>query len=415
MPRGDGGSLVVEALVGIALLGVLAAGAQDLHAAATGSRLRSLERLVATWEARAEVEGMPHAWSGSASELSTVGAPARLVVTGPVEVSVFRHEETIDRGGASDPCAPPPSRASELALSVTGRRVVDDLPVATLMSRSRMTGLGGAVFVDTQQPTSSLVLSVVDHVGAAVPGASVTLTSVVSGSESLSSDLVTGPSGCSVAVGLRAGPHRVTVVLDGHVDRFHRPLGAMGPVAAIPGVPVRLAVVADRAAALSVTIAAEDGARLPDLVQGGLLTWAVAGDGVVPPSPSGATLDVHPGRVDVVVGVCADPRAMGTFSTFDLDAGAQLEAAVVLPSVTLGPFEAPPGGIRLLARRDTDCPGPGGIRPVLGWDLAVAPDATSIAPIISLPHGPWLVHVESMSGLHLAGPWPIVVGPSGDA
>jgi type II secretory pathway pseudopilin PulG len=400
------GSFIVEALVAIALLGVLGAAAEELHRAARDSRIRSLERLVATWEARSDLEQVESSMQDYPGGDGEVGPAVRAVSAGPVQLEIVRVDRASSDRDEPEGCRLTRTRWDGRAVSLAGRRVDGATTVADLQSQGRLRGLGSMSLAEPEGAQGSVVVLLTDTTGAVLQDVALAVTARALGDDATTVELVSDHLGCASFRALPAGLHDVTIVSDGYVDHLHRSLqGTIRTVSSIPDDITVVDVIADRAAILTIVVEATEGARLPDAITDGLLTWAVAGDGSLPATLSGLSLDVHPGRLDVVVGVCADPRAGGTWATVRPRPGELLDVVVRLPAVGLAAIDVPPEGVRVLAQRDTDCPRSGGVRPVLRWDVLPGTEgSTVLAPVIALPNGPWSVRIETMSGQILMGP-----------
>jgi hypothetical protein len=409
-PVDSSGSLVVEALVGIALLGTIAASAQLVQVAAHDARARSLERMVATWEMRSELEQWGPVRGQGSEELTGDGSLHRSVAFGPVVIAVERTSTLVGDLWLSDECSEPVAEHTARAIRMSVQADREGGPAASMVSLRRIRGLGGTGVGEGQQGAAVLLIEILDS--SQQPWADAWVTTASQGDDAGPSSLVdrTGSTGCVVHRQMPAGPQDVLVDLPEHLDRLHRPLEQARGVPLAPGAVTRLRIVSEPAATLAVRAVAEGGAVLPDLVEGGDLGWTVAADGVLPFAPLSSALRLHPGHHDVVVSVCARATSIGAWSSVVLEPATQVEHDVVLPSVTLPEIVVPSEGVRITAQRDTDCPGSAGVRPVLVWNIASgSPESDLHAPVIALPDGPWVVHIRTSGGTNLLGPLRIEV------
>jgi hypothetical protein len=408
------GSLVVEALVGIALLSAIGASSHLLHLAAHDARTRSLERMVATWVMRSEVEREAAAQLAPPDDAGDEIAPPTLLRFGQIEVLAAPVEVTVSDAWTPAACTQPASDEFRRSMGAIVRRASGEGLVASLLSVRRMRGLGGTAVEEQQRPSGVLIVRLIDSSGRPVVDAAVTSTSGSGPTGVTESTSETGVEGCIVRSGLPGGVMDVTLGLDDHLDHLHRPVSERRTVSVAPGAVTLLLLHSDRAATLSVGFVAAGSARLPDAVLGGALLWLVAGDGVLPGATGGSVQRVHPGDHDVLVGVCGAARSVGSWSKVRLEPAGHVDLVVELPALLLPEVVVPSGGARVVAQRDTDCPGSGGVRPVLTWDLPSGPASNvPVAPEISLPHGPWVVRVESNDGIRLLGPLRVDVGIDG--
>jgi len=409
------GSMIVEALVAITLLGVVGAASQSLFSAAQDARHRSLERMLAGWELRSRLEAGPGAASaGLGSDASAIAS--WVVLAGPVGIEVERRPMELPPSSPRSGCwQPPPISAG--AVRLLAQRPVDGHHVASI---ERAHGLRDAGATDPRSGPhvlSTLSVLVVDADGHPVVGAPVTVITNQDGADGANSAISqasTDHEGCATQEGFGGGSQDLAIHLDGHLDRLHRPVGEPRSVSFVPGIAVRHRVVAGAGASLTVTTVASSGSMLPDHVDDGVLAWALAGDGVAGAVSDSTALLVHPGRHDVVIGVCQGTLGIGTWATATLEAGSDHALVVTLPSIVLPAIAVPPEGVSVLARRDTDCPGTNGTRPRLRWDITSASATTvTLSPEIALPHGPWLIEVRSPGGAVLAGPERVQVTGNG--
>ncbi len=393
--RDSSGSLIVEALVAITLLGLVGAAAHSLHHVAQDARMRSLERMIATWEMRSRLE----------ADLGA--APSWVALAGPVEVVLDGRELDRETTWRPDGCTSLALHPTT-TLGLSAQRPRDGAPIGSINRPHGLRDVGRTSVRTSPETPSSLLVQVVDATGAPAAEAAMVITRQTTGPLTPGPGVVlasTGADGCAAPEGLMGGLHDLVLDLEDHLDRLHRSAREARVVTLLPGIPLRHLVVADRAASLAVAIEGGDGSRLPDRVVDGALDWFVVGDGVAPTTGVTEARRVHPGRQDIVVTVCQAALGIGTSATLTLDAGAHHDVAIRLPSVLLPSITVPAAGARVLARRDTDCPGTSGIRPILEWDLSAgAVDAAPITPDIALPHGPWLIRVETSAGTLLYGP-----------
>jgi hypothetical protein len=409
------GSMIVEALVAITLLGLVGAASQSLFSSAQEARHRSLERMVASWELRSRLEVIPGAPSvGLESDPSAMAS--WVVLAGSIGIEVERRPVELLPSSPSSGCRLRPSAAA-VAVRLLAQRPVDGQHVASIQRAQWLRDAGTTELRSGPHVLPTLSVLVVDADGLPVVGAPVTVLPNHDGADAANSAVrraSTDHEGCATPEGFGGGSHVLAIDLNGYVDRLHRPVGEGRSVSFVPGIAARHRVVAGAGASLTVTTAASSGSMLPDHVDDGVLAWALAGDGVAVAVGDSAALLVHPGRHDVVVGVCEGSLGIGTWATATLEAGADHTLVVTLPSIVLPAIAVPPEGVSVLARRDTDCPGSGGTRPRLRWDITSGSATTiTMAPEISLPHGPWLIEVRSAGGAVLAGPQRLQVTDSG--
>jgi type II secretory pathway pseudopilin PulG len=424
-PCDESGALVIEALVAIALLGVIAGSAQVLHSTAVDARLRSVDRVVALWEARSSLELL----QAARIPITSTGQEAWSAALGPsslmFDMGVVALDVPSDPSAPSGRCLGPDQDRTGASVHAVSTRDLDGPAVASMRAVLTPGGRGSDAVDSTPRSDARLVVRLVGSDGAAGSEGSVgagmevlvlpTSASAAGGQAppvAVHADL----DGCAIVDELLVGNHHVRVLLEDGLDRLHRPLDLVEEhVATLHR--TELVVRADRAATLTTTIVATGGARLPDAPAPGAdgLSWTVAGDGVSQPALSGELRRLHPGQVAIVVGVCRSPLEHATWVVHDLAVGLEQEIAVSLPSVELPPITVPPGGAHIVAQRDADCPGAGGVRPELRWtednDTAVA---STREPHLALPNGRWQVRIESSAGVLLAGPITLEVSTSGE-
>jgi hypothetical protein len=156
---------------------------------------------------------------------------------------------------------------------------------------------------------------------------------------------------------------------------------------------------------VELTIDIEDAAaRLPDVVRFGELTWMIRGDDDRSTVQLGSTRLVHPGPMTVVVSPCANPDAFGSTSDLSLDAGGAQRVVVPLAKVSLQGLIGREDDA-IYALRATDCFDGSGVRPALRWEGGLHEGMR-----IALPHGEWEARVETLSGVRISAPVHIAAG-----
>jgi len=363
------GSLLVEALIGIALLGAAIATAAQLlvGVAEAGTRAAGLVDAVRIGE--------------RAIELGVIGSllPEELASEGSVAV------EVMERGGDG------------------GLGCAEDLAddVGEVVVRARYAGRVVSRQVD--------LVAVHRSLAAAEDGGQVRLR--------LTSDVVPAGTGTSVRIGTATGTVEqvdgtACAVLDGVAHGTYDVI-MEGAVALVDPThvpvdmrPQRITVTDSRterdldvapAGLLRIDIGT-DGARQPDVVASGGLRWFVRGDDMRTATALGGARAVHPGPVTAVVSACLDPEAFASSATFQVVGDAELVGTVPLATVT---FEGVAGrtDASVLAIRTTGCADGSGLRPSLRWDGGLA-DGMRVA----LPHGEWEARLQTASGSPLTFP-----------
>lgn len=141
-----------------------------------------------------------------------------------------------------------------------------------------------------------------------------------------------------------------------------------------------------------------DGARTPDTVRSGALRWFVRGDERRIGLDIGATRTVPPGPTTVVVSACGNPDAIASSVSIVTLAGEDRVAHVPLPTVTLNGVGSWPGQA-LYALRVGACADASGLQPSMRWEGGLF-DGMRIA----LPHGEWQLRVETLAGDRITAP-----------
>lgn len=379
-PRGDevvraaedtDGSVLLEVVVGIALLATLGASAAGFHAAALGADARAQARLAATLDVRELLE-MRAGFDHVVEAPSHAGESARGLT---VQTTLIDVDDV--RCGRPRPLIGLQASAAEPAVVLSG------LPAP----RSR-----------TSLPIGSTVTGGVVPVGP--PGA---LTTTVDGLMLSSGDAtayaVALAGGCATLSPLSPGRHVLQVADDDAtlIDTTHRP-ALQAPLSLhVLDVPLRRGWDVVAAAELSVTVDLA-GARAPDGVSSGALRWGVRGDDLRDLRDLGGRRAVRPGTVVAVVTACMDPEAPASIAAVELAGASSTDIAVPLATITVLGVASWPGDTLLLART-TACADGTGLRPTLRWDGGLH-DGMRIA----LPHGEWEGRVQTAAGARITAP-----------
>jgi len=141
-----------------------------------------------------------------------------------------------------------------------------------------------------------------------------------------------------------------------------------------------------------------DGARTPDTVRSGALRWFVRGDERRIGLDIGATRTVPPGPTTIVVSACANPDAIASSARIVTLAGEDHVGTVSLPTVTLYGVGAWPEQA-LYALRVGGCADGSGLQPSMRWERGLF-DGMRIA----IPHGEWQLRVETLAGDRITAP-----------
>ena len=365
------GSVLLEAVVGIALLATLGASAAGFHAAALGADARAQARLAATLDVRELLEmraGFDHVVEApSDAEESARGLTVQTTLIDVDDV----------RCGRPRPLIGLQASAAEPAVVLSG------LPAP----RSR-----------TSLPIGSTVTGGVVPVGP--PGAlNTTVGGLMLSSGGATAHAVALAGGCATLGALSPGRHVLTLADDDAtlIDTTHRPALHAPLSLHVLDVPLRRGWDVVAAAELSVTVDLA-GARAPDVVSSGALRWGVRGDDLRDLRDLGGRRSVRPGTVVAVVTACMDPEAPASTAAVELAGASSTDVTVPLATITVLGVASWPGETLLLART-TACADGTGLRPTLRWDGGLH-DGMRIA----LPHGEWEGRVQTAAGARITAP-----------
>jgi type II secretory pathway pseudopilin PulG len=373
------GSSLVEAVVGIALLGAGIATVVQLMSASTMAMTRAQELVGSVRVAERILESR----IGDIDAVSAVGDEAFIVSSSSAPML---HGE--------DPCSAP--MAEEV--SVFDVRVAPGGRDASREVRLAGVGVPAQTLAGAAPSVSAPVrlhLPDADRHGAVSLGLGGGAEPFAAGQH----------AACVTVTGIVPGSHEV-VVLEGeeaYIDRTHQPL-SIRPIRVTAGPDV-----VDRVLDVSpsATVRADvDGAggRLPDVIGSGALRWFIRGDDARTASALGHGRDVHPGTVTVVVSACLDPESVASAQRAHALAGEVVDVSVALATVVLEGIGAR-SDATVLAIRTSSCADGSGLRPSLRWNGGLF-DGMRIA----LPHGVWEVRLQTAGGSPLTFPTLMAAG-----
>lgn len=368
--EGADGSVLLEVVIGIALLATLGASVAGFHAGALDADARARARLAATLDVRELLE--IRAGFGPVGE-----APG-----GPDEPARGLTMRTVLIGIDDVRCGRPRALIGLEASAVEPGVALSGLPAP----RSR-----------TTLPIASTVTGGVVTIGPF--GASNTSLGGLMLGSGTTAHAVSFASGCATLGPLSPGRHILMVADDGAtlIDTTHRPAVQFPLSLHVLDTPLRHAWDVVAAAELSVTVGLA-GARAPDVVSSGGLRWGVRGDDLRDLRDLGDRRAVRPGTVVAVVTACMDPEAPASTAAVELIGDSSTDIAVPLATITVLGVSSWPDGTLLLART-TACADGTGLRPTLRWDGELL-DGMRIA----LPHGEWEGRVQTAAGARITAP-----------
>jgi len=381
----DSGSVLVETLIGIAMLALIIASLVPFN------RSRSLaSEAVAVRTAAIDVA---HWRLASATLASTAIGATREEDDRHRLVSTLRHWDGSDAPGGA--CERPSSsrlRGGEVEVLGSGGDPLFTL-LSTQLERIRQREAlpdvrvtGAAVRVDGQgaEGVPFILEGDADQLVASADGSGcVVLPELAPGRY-----VLRPPAGTAGEVLVDAA-HRRADSASLVVDVFDRPVVPRWELSA--GVELTIDI-------------EETAARLPDVVRFGEMAWMIRGDDDRSTVQLGSTRLVHPGHVTVVVSPCANPDAIGSTSDLDLEAGSAQRVLVALAEVSLEGLAGREGDA-IYALRATDCFDGSGVRPALRWEGGLHEGMR-----IALPHGEWEARVETLSGVRITAPVRIAAG-----
>ncbi len=195
--------------------------------------------------------------------------------------------------------------------------------------------------------------------------------------------ILAGP-GCATFRGLPVGTSWVTSAADAPllVDRLHVPLEQRPIPVSLSERPHDRRLDVAVAGWLRVVIDA-GGARLPDHVVGGGLRWFVRGDDTNAGLMDGGLRAVHPGAVTAVVAPCEDSSTIGSTGVIDVVGGEEATLAIPLTVVTVEGIRGHTDEL-LIIQRTTGCADGSDAVPALHF-LGGLEDGMQVA----LPRGEW--------------------------
>lgn len=356
-PR-DEGSFLVEALIGIGMLGAVTAAVTTLLPAVLDADVRATAHHGALMIGESLLE----------ADAAGIGGP---VLPSPTFDGAIRVESRIERDGPDahplgDGCAYGAARTDvhvEHGGRSDGREVV--LRSGAAVSPSAQDGgrdLALRWVGQGQSPAGLVVLE---------PGGDVRPPTL-------------SLAGCVRFDGLPAGRSWVTFTPEAEVviDRTHVPLDVRPHSVTLTSRPHELTLDAERAAWLEVEIDAR-GARLPDHIGRGALRWLVRGDEGDVATDIGVGRSVHPGSVTVVVPGCDDGSATGSTATVDVGPGEHAVVEVPLAAVTVENLRGHTD-VRLQLQRSTGCADGVGLLPSMYFEGELHEGMR-----IALPRGEW--------------------------
>ncbi len=363
------GSLLVEALIGIALLGAAIAAAAQL--------------LVGVAEAGQRASGLVDAvrLGERALELSVIGSlvPEELDTGSSVAV------EMEERSGSSALVC-----SGDIA-DVLGEVVVRARDAGRVVSR-QVDLVAVHRSLAAAEDGGQVRLRLTSDVVPAGTGTSVRIGTVTSTVEQVDG------AACAALDGVAHGTY--DVIIEGAValvDPTHVPIESRPQRITVTGSRTERDLDVAPAGILRIDVGT-DGARQPDVVASGGLRWFVRGDDMRTATALGGARAVHPGPVTAVVSACLDPEAFASSATFQVVGDAEVVGTVPLATVT---FEGVAGrtDASVLAIRTTGCADGSGLRPSLRWDGGLA-DGMRVA----LPHGEWEARLQTAAGSPLTFP-----------
>lgn len=171
------------------------------------------------------------------------------------------------------------------------------------------------------------------------------------------------------------------------IDRMHVPLDERPHVVTLASGPHERLLDFERASWLRVHLD-DGGARLPDDVERGALRWLVRGDDANVASDGGEARPVHPGPVTAVVPGCDDSSATGSSVTLELEPGEHRAVQIPLAVVTVEDVRGR-DDVWLRVQRSTGCADGSPLRP---WVLFKGGLHDGMR--IALPRGEWDAWLE---------------------
>jgi hypothetical protein len=384
------GSVLVEAIVGVALLALLTTSLMGFNLSLTSAQRISELTIVGVRLANAHVESATRAADPAELHRQSAEHPALSSV-----LSVQMRPVPVDGG-----CLP--AGATEVRSQVaTVRSEADaEAPLLRLLATRFEPPSGRRALPDGTVAHSSVLVG-----GSSLAGVEITVTAVGSDgvddggagaerSEPQSSAAIDA-DGCLRLPPLLPGRH--VLVPSGQpdgpqpIDAAHRTGSALAYDVSVLEVPFA----GSWALALSsaVTVRAElDGARPPDRVRSGALRWMVRGDDARVMTDLGEPRALHPGPVVVVVSACLNPEAHGSEASAVVPETGALEVDVPLATVVLQGL-AGREDHAITAMATATCADGTGLLSLLRWERALH-DGMRIA----LPHGEWQLTVRAMTG-----------------
>jgi type II secretory pathway pseudopilin PulG len=372
------GSVLLEAVTGIAMLAVLSVALLVFQTAASDAAVRSEALAAATRGARDLLEERQSLHEDAAMIVSDEMLSAESIATavedgrcgsGAARVSGIRTRSEVAEVSFGGALGPRPRSVVPSGSVVSGATVV----VGASFDGPLAIGVAGQLDV---RPESH------DAVEFSIP-------------------LV---DGCGVLDHLSSGRHAIvhrgSEIL---VDAGHRPTPDVELALSVLAAPVRHVWDLLPATMLSVEIDT-DGARPPDTVSSGALRWSVRGDDLREMRELGEQRPVRPGRVVAVVTACRNPEAAASARSVDLPIGGESTVTLPLATITVQGVAAWPDAT-LMAARTTTCADGSGFRPALSWSGGLH-DGMRIA----LPNGEWEALLQTATGTRISGPVRFLAG-----
>ena len=368
----DDGSMLIEALVGIGMLGAIIGAVATIQASVLASERSSGDRVRALSEAE---------WTLAhhAAGLTSMDAPASTQSF----LLPLGHDgcDAAGQGGIDGVTV-------QAATQHTGEEV-------RLVRAAAVEG----PFLGAGSVDSSALVSI--HPGHPGP-----VGMALAPRGPVSPDVIVQVGPCFASGPLDPGLHELRVVEDEIVliDALHRSASEAPLQIAVLDRPIRSTWDVSVPAWLSVGMLTS-GARAPDGVHPGSLRWLLRGDDARAVTELGSARAVHPGAVTAVVSACENAEAHASSVALMIGPGESRHVDVPMAVVTVTNV-AERNDATLVLFRSTGCHDGSGLRPELRWIGGLVEGMR-----IALPHGYWEGQLETASGARLTG----VVGfPAGE-
>ncbi len=421
----QGGSLLVEALIALAIGAVVATSVHGFHTAAIDAMARATDRRVATWTVVADAELRsvssvrvehlaPESGAWTEPDLDAAAAPdagagpgevIRLIgPSAPDRVLTLRRDPD-DRGSTTpNVCAMPTeahrTRRQMTAVHVEPRVTVDRGGAERPPTIVALEGRLAAVRDDGRRRVERWV---VDAQGMPVPG--VELRAVGPAPATTITSATTGASGCVALEGLAQGDYLVSLVASGYVDSAHVALAERPPtlIGLGTGDDVAVARIAP-GSVVRAEIGVPPGALLPNLLSIPSFRWSVLDDDDRIVLRPGEQRTLQPGPRTFVLGVCGAAAAGGSREQLNLEPGMTSVVEVPLASLRLEGTSGY-GGATIHMQRAAACLDGTTSRPWLRWTGVVSEGVQ-----LALPADTWALEVRGADGRRLLGPIGVQTG-----